>query len=287
MVVGNLVVEFSVLFLYVVSLCLAYRIKKLDFLIYASVFAAIFENLNVLFFSESVSGYFYSGEFLMYFFSVPLLIILSWGILLLGAHLVSLRLGMSKVSRVFFVALFVALMDFAIEGVFVGLGYWVWTGVVGYGNIFASIAAANFVGWLGVSFGFILCYEYLDKKWLSMGLGYFVFLILGIISKIISVFAGDDGYFSLIVILIVFVGFWVYFYHNNKILKKNKKDFKVNFVYGKYVVFMRAFFYCFALLYFILEKHYFDFVYVVVFASVLMMETYFLLRFTGFVRKKI
>ncbi len=287
MVTGAFVVEFVVLLLYVVCFYLAHKIKKLDFLVHASIFAFIFENLNVLFFSNSVSGYFYSGEFLMYLLEVPLFIILSWGILLLGAHLVSLKLHMSKVSRVFFVSFFVALIDFVVEGISVNMGYWVWTGASGGSSVFGSIAAANFVGWLGVCFGFILCYEYLSKKWLSMFLGYFVFLALGAVSMTISWIFGDDGYISLGIILFLFFGFWIYFYHKNDILKKNRGDFKVDFSKGKYVVWMRGFFYLFGLFYIFWDRLYFDFVYVGVVAFVFLMETHFFLRFNGFLEKKI
>lgn len=280
-------VEISVLLLYFLAIYFAYRIGKLDFLIYGTVFSAVFENLNVLFFSNSIAGYYYSKDFLIYIFHVPLFIILSWGILLLGAHLVSLKLRMSKISRVFFLAFFVALIDFVIEGVSVNMGYWVWTGVGGGGNIFSNIAPANFVGWLGVSFGFILCYEYLGRKWESMILGYFVFLILGAFSKTITFFVGDDGYFSLVVILFLFFGAWIYFYHKNEILKKNLGDFRVDFGRGKYIVWMRGFFYLFGLFYWIRDEYYLDLVYVVVVGVVFLIEGYFFLRFNRFLKKMV
>ncbi|MDH3353381.1 MAG: carotenoid biosynthesis protein [Nanoarchaeota archaeon] len=289
MVVGGFAVEISIFFLFAVSAYLAYKIKKLDFLIYATIFAFIFENIGV-YFSGNISGYVYSGDFLVYLFGVPLFVILAWGILLLGAHLVSLRLHMSKISRVFFVAFFVTLVDFVIEGVSVNLGYWFWLGAGAGGGIFSSIVPSNFVGWLGVSFGFILCYEYFDRKWLSMFVGYFALLFLATIFELMNWvfgFSGGERYISLGVILFGFIGFWIYFYHKNRILKRNKKDFRVNFRYAKYIVFMRFIFYSFAIFYFFQNGYYLDLSYLGIVFFVVFLEAYFFLRFDGFVKKQV
>ncbi len=289
MMISEFVIEFVALFLFVASFYLAYKIKRLDFLVYSTIFAFFFECLNVLL-SNGSSGYIYSANFLVYVFNVPLFVFLAWGVLFLGAYLVSLKLRMSKISRVFFVSLFVTLVDFVIEGVSVNLGYWVWLGTEGGGSVFSSIVAANFVGWLGVTFGFMVCYEYLEKKWLSIFLGYFVFMFLGLIFKVINWifgFIGDERYISLGIILFAFVYLWVYFYHRNKILKKNKKELNVDFGYAKYVVYMRVFFYLFALFYFFWNSYYFDWVYDIVLLVVFLLEGYFLLRFRGVIKKKI
>lgn len=285
---GELLVEVAVLTMYLVAMVVAYKIKKLDFLIYASVFAFLFENFAVLFASEG-TGYFYSNSFLMYLGEVPLFVVLAWGILLLGAHLVSLKLKMSKISRVFFVAFFVTLVDFVIEGVAVDLGYWVWVEAVGGGNIFSYIFAPNFIGWLGVSLGFIVCYEYLEWKWLSMFLGYLALLIFGSFGYLISFLfgvKGESGYVSLMIIFMGLFWAWVYFYHNNHILKKNRKDFRVDFSWGRYVVWMRWGFYTFGLFFFVLNEWYLDWVYLVVVLGVLILEVYFALRFGGVLRKR-
>lgn len=278
------------LFLYIFSFYIAYKIKKLDFLIYATIFSFFFEILNVLSFLQNSFGYIYSSGFLMYVFNVPLFIILAWGILFLGAYLVSLRLRMSKISRVLFIPVFITLVDFVIEGVSVNLGYWVWLGAEGGRELFSSIVASNFVGWLGVSLGFILCYEYLERKWLSMFLGYLVFMFLEFaffsLNWVLG-FVGNEEYMSLGVILFCFIASWFYFYHKNKILNRNKKDFKVDFGHAKYIVFMRGFFYLFALFYFFWDKYYSDLVYTIVLVFVVFMEMYFFLRFNGFIKKKV
>jgi hypothetical protein len=285
----TLIVEVAVLVLYFISLFVAYKIKKLDFLIYASVFAFLFENFAVLFSTES-TGYFYSENFLMYLGEVPLFVILAWGILLLGAHLVSLKLKMSKVSRVFFVSFFVTLVDFVIEGVAVDLGYWAWREAVGGGNVFSYIFAPNFIGWLGVSLGFVVCYEYLEWKWLSCFLGYSALLVIGFFGYLISFLfgvKGESGYVSLVIIFIGLFWTWFYFYHNNHILKKNRQDFRADFSWGKYVVWMRWFFYLFGLFFIVVNEWYLDFVYLSVVLAVLVLEVYFALRFGGVLRKMI
>lgn len=287
MMIGALVVEFGILVLYFATIYLAYKINKLDFLIYATIFAFIFENLNVVFFSQNIAGYFYSGGFLMNIFYVPLFIILAWGILLLGAYIVSLKLRMSKISRIFFIPLFVTLIDFVIEGVSVKLGYWIWLGAEGVG-MFSSIVASNFVGWLAVSFGFILCYEYLNKKWFSVFLGYFIFLFVEAIFQTISIifgFVGNENYISLGVIFLTFLFLWIYFSHKTRNLKKNKDEFKLDFRYAKYIVYMRSLFYFFTFFYFFKNGYYVYLIYDIVLFLAVFIETYFLLRMKGILNK--
>ncbi len=284
-----LAVEVVGILLYFIVFYIAYKIKKLDFLVYVTVFAILFENLNVLLFTDVTSGYFYSNEFLIYIFRTPLFIFLDWAILIFGAYLLSLKLKMSKISRVFFIPLFVTIVDFVIEGVSVNLGYWTWSAAVGGGNIFSFIPPSNFAGWIGVVFGFILCYEYLDRKWLSMFLGYVVFIGVAVFFVFISRALGlpDDNYFTLGIVFLIFLICFVYSYHYNKILKKNKKDFRVNYFYANWVVYMRGFFYLYALYYFFVYRHYLDLVYDLVLSLVLAIEVYFFLRFKGILKKKI
>jgi hypothetical protein len=290
MAIPEFAVEIVSLFLYIIVFYLAYKIKRLDFLIYSTVFAFVLESLGILLFAGTGSEYFYTSDFLVYFFGVPLFVVLAWGVLFLGAYLVSLKLRMSKISRVFFVPLFVTLVDFVIEVVGVNLGYWVWAGAEGGVGLFSSIVASNFVGWLGVSFGFILCYEYLERRWLSMFLGYFALLFLAFVFESINWifgFSGGEGYITLGIILFGFFYFWVYFYHRNKILKKDEGELRVNFGYAKYVVYMRVFFYLFALFYFFWNRYYLDWVYDAVLFFVFLIEGYFFLRFKGIVRKQV
>ena len=173
--IDNLIVEVVGILLYLVAFYVAYKVKKIDFLVYITIFAAVFENLNVLLFSNTSSGYFYSNKFMIYIFKTPLFVFLDWAILVFGAYLLSLKLKMSRISRVFFVPIFVVIVDFLIEGISVSLGFWTWSNIVEWSSLFSLVAPSNFVGWLGVIFGFMLCYEFFKRKWLSMFLGYFVF----------------------------------------------------------------------------------------------------------------
>lgn len=289
MVMDTLAVEIFGILLYFLVFYIAWKIKKVDFLVYITVFAILFENLNVLLFANVSSGYIYTNEFLIYIFRTPLFIFLDWAILIFGAYLLSLKLRMSKISRVFFIPLFVTVVDLVIEGISVNLGYWTWSNALGGGNLFSFIPPSNFAGWLGVVFGFILCYEYLERKWLSMFLGYGVFLGVAVIFVFISRILGlqDDNYVTLGIIFLIFLICFVYSYHNNKVLKKNKKDFKVNYFYADWVVYMRGFFYIYALYYFFAYGHYLDLVYDLVLFGVLAIEVYFFLRFRGILKKKI
>lgn len=119
-------------------------------------------------------------------------------------------------------------MDLIVEGVSVKLGYWTWVNIVGRETIFSFIPASNFAGWLGVVFGFVVCYEYLGKswKWLSAGLGYFVFVGMGIvfitISKVLRL--PDNNYITLGIIFLIFIFSFLVVYHRNKILRGEKKS---------------------------------------------------------------
>jgi uncharacterized membrane protein len=239
MVVGSLFVEGFGLLLYIAAFYLACKIKKVDFLIYITIFALIFENLNVLLFHQASSGYVYTSDFFLYVFKTPLFVILDWAILVFGAYLLSLKLKMSKITRLFFIPLFVVIVDFVIEGISVSLGYWNWVGVSGGSGLFSLIPPSNFAGWIGVVFGFILCYEYLKPRWLSMFLGYFVFLGVAVVFITISKILGlvePDNYITFCIVFFVFVFLFLHFYHENRILKKNRKELKVNFFYAKYII---------------------------------------------------
>ena len=289
MVMGILAVEIVGILLYFVALYVAYKIKKVDFLIYITVFAIIFENLNVLLFASASSGYVYSNDFLIYIFKTPLFVFLDWAILIFGAYLLSLKLKMSKLSRVFFIPVFVVIVDFVLEGISVNLGYWVWFNATCVSGLFSCVPASNFAGWMGVTFGFILCYEYMNRKWLSMFLGYFVFLGTAIVFVVISrlLRLPDDNYITFIIIFFMFVICFVILYHRNKVLKKNKKELKVDFSYAKWIVRMRLFFYVYALYYWVVAGHYVDLIYNVVLVAVLFVEVYFFLRFRGVLKKHI
>jgi len=182
------------------------------------------------------------------------------------------------------------IVDFVIEGISVSLGYWSWLSVDGSGGLFSLIPPSNFAGWIGVVFGFILCYEYFEKKWLSMFLGYLVFLVVAVFYTVLSRIFGFselNNYFTFWIIFFIFVFLFLHFYHENKLLKKDKKELKVRFFYAKYIVYMRVFFYLYALYYFFVNGHYGDFVYDLVLALVVFVEVYFFLRFKGILKKRI
>lgn len=284
--IDALVVEVVGILLYFVAFYVACRIGKLDFLVYITVFAIVFENLNVWLFASSGAGYFYSGDFLFYIFETPVFVFLDWAILVFGAYLVSLKLKMSEKSRIFFVPVFVVLVDFVIEGVSVALRFWTWSDVVSGANLFSLVPASNFAGWLGVVFGFMICYEFLERKWLSMGLGYFVFLGVAVVYVGISRTLGlvDASYISLVVILGLFVFGFLYFYHKDRGVERR---FGKDWFYGRWIVLMRGMFYVYALYYFVVREFYLDVVYDLVLVFVLMVEGYFGLRYFGVLRKQV
>lgn len=202
-----LVIEWFIILLYIVTFICARKVSLSRFVIYATLFACFFENLNVKLFKDVEGGYSYSSDFTLFIFQTPLFVILSWGIILVGSYALAKGIGLGRAQRIFFVPLSALVIDFVLEGMSVMQSYWTWHGFT-YGGLLGSIAPGNFVGWLGVAFGFIFVYDCFSCKWLSIFLGYLGFLFVGALSKTMNVFFSWDGmkgYYSFIIIFGLFI----------------------------------------------------------------------------------
>lgn len=202
-----LVIEWFTILLYTITIICARKLSLTRFAIYATIFACLFENLNVNLFKDVEGGYSYSTDFTLFVFHTPLFVILSWGIILVGSYVFAQGLGLGRAQRVFFVPLSALVIDFVLEGMSVMQHYWTWHGF-SYGGVLGSIAPGNFVGWMGVTFGFVIAYDYLPWKWPSLFLGYLGFLFIGALAKTMNVFfswEGMQGYYSFSILFTLFL----------------------------------------------------------------------------------
>ncbi|MGM5487453.1 MAG: carotenoid biosynthesis protein [Nanobdellota archaeon] len=177
--------EIAIIILFLIALYVAVDRR---FLILATLFALIFENLNVILFAQSEGGYTYHG-FDIYIFHVPLLVILSWGIILLSSYTLARKLSTRRWDRVFIATFLTVIIDIAIEFVSVKQGFWVWHSF--QGEYLASVSPSNFIGWFLVSFAFLSIYQYRPR--LSFLLGYPLFILLSIPLVTIHWLLGIEG----------------------------------------------------------------------------------------------
>jgi len=175
-----LLIEIGTILLFILNIYLAKKTKKLDLLIISTVFAALFENLHVIMFQNYIGGYYYSNEFLLNLYKVPLFVVLSWGIIILNAYLIATKLT-NKVARIFLVPLLVVMVDFAFEFFAVKQGYWTW---IGYDSTMGllGIPASNFISWITITWALIFFYEEVREKWIIPAAAYifFVFMSAGL-----------------------------------------------------------------------------------------------------------
>ena len=255
-------VELIIIALFVFAFYYAYLIKKVDLLIYSTLFALIFENLNVILFNSTHSGYFYSNEFIL-IFKTPLFVILSWGIIILSSYIISEHLTKNKIKRILLVPLLAVMIDFAFEASAVANNLWVWN-LSSY-NGFLFIPAENFIGWILVSLAFMISYNYLNKeiKFLSIFTSYILFILLSIITFSLSQIFKLNNLGNFIILFIIVSSFLIFIFYK----QKNEK-IKLKEIYN--IIILRLPFYIYPLLYF--NKWSYDLVALIIYFLMLIIE---------------
>ena len=160
-----------ILFVYAVGMLIKGKdYSRLSDLITAFIFGITLEYLNM----AIGQGYYYHTEFLLQFgnppTNVPIAIGLAWGMLLLTAQEVSLRLKLPLRIRVFFEAAFVVSMDLMLDVIAIRLegGFWVWeniaTDLTINSSSFFGVGWMNFLGWYFVILFVSLFLNIMNKK---------------------------------------------------------------------------------------------------------------------------
>lgn len=164
-----------------------YDRKYINLLLFATLYAIIFENFNILLSHGKTGGYYYNKNFTFFLFNLPLFVALSWGIIIYTSKRIADSLPMKEFSKIFAASLLVLLVDLAIDVVAIRLDYWTWI-KYSFTEGFFGVPANNFIGWLLISFTFFLLIYVFEKNnfgkvnlfkyFIATIASYFLFLII-------------------------------------------------------------------------------------------------------------
>jgi hypothetical protein len=118
-------------------------------LLSAATFGLLLEEGDQLIFET----YEYSPEFILAIDRAPLLIGLTWALIILGAMRITDALGVRRRYASFADSVLAIMLDLAFDAVAIRLGLWTWRDV-GQGDAWFGVPAGNFYAWLFVTFAF-------------------------------------------------------------------------------------------------------------------------------------
>lgn len=133
----------------------AWRRHELWLYLLATIYAALFENIDVLVVRGQIGSYFYDERLILLVIETPLFIILSWGIIFYSSYVLAKGLTKNFWARALSVPLLATIIDLAMDPVATKMGVWTW---VGYGEAdgILGVPLANFMGWYLVIFAFMI-----------------------------------------------------------------------------------------------------------------------------------
>ncbi len=239
----------------------------------ALIYAVIFENLNVILSAGNTGGYYFSTQFNMFTGHLPLMVALIWAILIYITYSFVNSINIKDNRKAFADAFIITLIDLAIDPVASRMGLWAW---IGYGprDGFFGVPGNNFLGWLLVTFIFMLMFRFIEKKKLNK----LLLLLLPVVSYIIFIIVSFSGAvferffkFSKITELLSFFVIYLVFLF---MIKKDKNG-KINEVTLFYTI--RSIFYLFFIYFIIYFKM--DFIILLNFLIILTIELLIYLRF--------
>lgn len=223
--------------------------KNLGLLFLGFFYAIIFENFNVIMSSGKIGGYFYSSNFNIFIGHLPLLVALSWAILIYSTYHFVNYIGIASNRKAFADAFFITLVDIAIDPIASGIGLWKW---VGYSvkDGFFGVPGNNFLGWLVISFVFMFLFRYITKRkkfkmskslYLLLPIvSYFIFLVIfAIFGKIQELLNFNKTAEAIMFFAIYFIFLFL--------IKRDKKE-KTYFNSLNWVYIIRGMFYLFGII---------------------------------------
>ena len=139
----------------------ALRRGRLPFLelISAAAFGLLLEESSQLIFET----YNYSPDWVLVLDRAPLVIGLTWALLIAGAMRITDALGVRRWTAPFVDAALVIMLDLAFDAVAIRLGMWTWVDI-GPTDGWFGVQAGNFYTWLFVTFGFSLLTRWLRDR---------------------------------------------------------------------------------------------------------------------------
>jgi hypothetical protein len=139
----------------------ALRRGRLPFLelISAAAFGLLLEESSQLIFET----YNYSPEWTLVLDRAPLVIGLTWALLIAGAMRITDALGVRRWTAPFVDAALVIMLDLAFDAVAIRMGMWTWVDI-GPTDGWFGVQAGNFYTWLFITFGFSLLTRWLRDR---------------------------------------------------------------------------------------------------------------------------
>lgn len=146
-----LFLELAATGIFVAAAIAALRRGRLPFLelLSAAAFGLLLEEGDQLIFQT----YHYSEDWVLMLDRAPLVIGLTWALLIAGAMRITDALGVRRWTAPFVDAVLVILIDLAIDAVAIRMGMWTWRGI-SYDQGWFGVPAGNFYSWLFVTLGF-------------------------------------------------------------------------------------------------------------------------------------
>ncbi len=134
--------------------------REISVVLSAALFAALFENLNVL----QVHGrgsYSYNAKFHVFIGQVPLFIILAWSVILWTAMQISASTTLRIRYKIIGDAVLAVLLDLSFDATAIRHDFWFWHGFA-FNQGWFGVPAGNFFGWMFVALAFSFCTRSLD-----------------------------------------------------------------------------------------------------------------------------
>ena len=146
-------IEAGALGFFVLAAWLALRRGRLPFLelVSAAVFGLLLEQANQIIFET----YEYSPDFLLALDRAPVVIGLTWALIIAGAMRITDALGVRDRYAPFVDSVLAIMLDLAFDAVAIRMGLWTWR-EIGPEHGWFGVPAGNFYSWLFVTLGFSL-----------------------------------------------------------------------------------------------------------------------------------
>lgn len=156
-----LFLEIAATLIFVGAALAALRRGRLPFLelISAAAFGLLLEESSQLIFET----YNYSPDWVLVLDRAPLVIGLTWALLIAGAMRITDALGVRRWTASFVDAALVIMLDLAFDAVAIRLGMWTWVDI-GPTDGWFGVQAGNFYTWLFVTFGFSVLTRWLRDR---------------------------------------------------------------------------------------------------------------------------
>ena len=168
-----LLLELGALACFVLAAWLALRRGRLPFLelVSAAAFGLLLEQANQVIFET----YKYSPEFALAIDRAPIVIGLTWALIIAGAMRITDALGVRRRYAPVVDSVLAIMLDLAFDAVAIRMGLWTWRDI-GPEQGWYGVPAGNFHSWLFVTLGFSLCTRWLrdavglrpGREWLQL-----------------------------------------------------------------------------------------------------------------------